>query len=82
MVGEDGQENVPHREWLRIFDKIMNEVKDDMKQQGREDEFIGARVRNLSHSVSSRSPSIRSSIRPSASSHLQSWSGTLRIASL
>lgn len=45
MFGEDGQENVPHREWLLMFEKIMNDVKDEMKNQGREDEFIGARVR-------------------------------------
>jgi len=44
MFGEDGRENVPHREWLRMFEKIMNEVKDDMKTQGREDEFVGARI--------------------------------------
>lgn len=44
MVGEDGQENVPHREWLLIFDRVLNEVKAEMTRQGREDEFIGARV--------------------------------------
>jgi adenosine deaminase CECR1 len=44
MVGEDGKENVPHRDWLLTFDRVLNEVKADMKQQGRGDEFIGARV--------------------------------------
>ncbi|PFH54144.1 hypothetical protein AMATHDRAFT_135550 [Amanita thiersii Skay4041] len=44
MVGKDGLENVPHREWLLIFDRVMNEVKEDMKKKGREDEFIGAKV--------------------------------------
>lgn len=44
MVGADGQENVPHREMLLVFDRIVNEVKEEMKRQGRGDEFIGARV--------------------------------------
>jgi adenosine deaminase CECR1 len=44
MVGADGQENIPHREWVEMFGNIMNEVKVDMKKKGREDEFIGARV--------------------------------------
>jgi adenosine deaminase CECR1 len=44
MVGADGLENIPHREWIEMFGKVMNEVKDDMKKSGREDEFVGARV--------------------------------------
>ncbi|KAG5643235.1 hypothetical protein DXG03_001319 [Asterophora parasitica] len=44
MVGEDGLENIPHRDWLIMFDDVLNEVKVDMKAQGREDEFIGARI--------------------------------------
>ncbi|KAG6837260.1 hypothetical protein H0H93_012265 [Arthromyces matolae] len=44
MIGEDGEENVPHREWLTIFDLILKEVKDEMKMHGRENEFIGARI--------------------------------------
>lgn len=44
MFGADGQENVPHREWLIIFEKVLNEVKAEMKQQGREGEFLGAKV--------------------------------------
>ncbi|KII89146.1 hypothetical protein PLICRDRAFT_175374 [Plicaturopsis crispa FD-325 SS-3] len=44
MYGVDGQENVPHREWLIMFDEVLKEVKEEMKQQGREDEFIGARI--------------------------------------
>jgi hypothetical protein len=44
MIGADGQENVPHREWLLIFDRVLNEVMVEMKGQGREDEFFGARV--------------------------------------
>ncbi|KAG6862094.1 hypothetical protein C0995_007224 [Termitomyces sp. Mi166 len=44
MVGEDGEENIPHREWLLMFDRVLTEVKDDMQRQGREGEFIGARI--------------------------------------
>ncbi|KAF8211970.1 Metallo-dependent hydrolase [Mycena galopus ATCC 62051] len=44
MFGEDGQENVPHRVWLQIFDNTLKRFKADLKQQGREDEFIGARI--------------------------------------
>ncbi|GLB42927.1 putative adenosine [Lyophyllum shimeji] len=44
MVGADGQENVPHREWLLMFDRVLSEVKAEMKEQGREPEFIGAKI--------------------------------------
>ncbi|KAJ6497069.1 hypothetical protein C8R47DRAFT_1184390 [Mycena vitilis] len=44
MLGEDGQENVPHRVWLQIFDNTLKRFKADLKRQGREDEFIGARI--------------------------------------
>ena len=44
-ISADGQENVPHREYLRVFDQVVNEVKAELKSQGREDDFIGARVR-------------------------------------
>lgn len=50
MYGADGQENIPHREWIRMFEEVMNEVKDEMKTQGRGDEFIGARVWILQYS--------------------------------
>ncbi|KAJ7940406.1 hypothetical protein B0H13DRAFT_1937950 [Mycena leptocephala] len=44
MFGADGQENIPHREWLQIFDNTLNRFKADLKRQGREDEFIGAKI--------------------------------------
>jgi adenosine deaminase CECR1 len=44
MVGADGQENVPHRQWLIDFDTVIKGVKEELKQQGRENEFFGARV--------------------------------------
>ena len=44
MFGADGQENVTHEEWLEIFDRTIASVKDELKAQGRGDEFVGARV--------------------------------------
>jgi len=44
MVGADGRENVPHREWLLMFDQVQSEIKMKMKIDGREDAFIGAKV--------------------------------------
>ncbi|KAL1743471.1 hypothetical protein HDZ31DRAFT_83400 [Schizophyllum fasciatum] len=44
MTGSDSQENIPHREWLKVFDRVLGEVKEELRQKGREDEFIGARI--------------------------------------
>ncbi len=44
MVGEDGEENVPHRVWFQIYERVLNEVKEELKKQGREDEFVGSKV--------------------------------------
>ena len=44
MWGEDGKENVPHRVWFEIYDRVLNEVKASMRAQGREDEFVGSRI--------------------------------------
>ncbi|KAJ6597115.1 hypothetical protein DFH09DRAFT_1258787 [Mycena vulgaris] len=44
MFGADGNENIPHRDWLQIFDEVQTQFKADLKLQGREDEFIGARI--------------------------------------
>ncbi|KAH9483880.1 Adenosine deaminase 2-A [Psilocybe cubensis] len=44
MYGADGQLNVPHRTWLQIFERVMNEIREEMKQQSRGDDFIGARI--------------------------------------
>ncbi|THU84805.1 Metallo-dependent hydrolase [Dendrothele bispora CBS 962.96] len=43
IIAADGT-HLPHRELLLIFDQVLNEIKRDMKQQGREDDFIGARI--------------------------------------
>ena len=44
MWDESGEQRVPHREWLIDFDQIVNEVKEEMKSRGRENEFIGAKI--------------------------------------
>lgn len=44
MDDADGNHCIPHREWLIMFDEALKEVKEYMRKQGREDEFIGAKV--------------------------------------
>lgn len=47
MTGPDGKENVPHREWLIMYDRVVKDVKEELRPQGREDEFVGSRVRSI-----------------------------------
>lgn len=54
MTGPDGVENVPHREWLVVFDRVVNEVKAELESQGRQDEFVGAKVIILVQLVNTR----------------------------
>ena len=44
MYGADGQDNVPHREWLVMFDRVVNQVKAEMVELDRPNDFIGAKV--------------------------------------
>lgn len=44
MYGADGREDVPHRDWLIMFDRVLKEVKEEIAVQGRADDFFGARV--------------------------------------
>lgn len=44
MFGQNGEENIPHREWLIVFDEVLHEVKDQLRKQGRGDEFFGSKV--------------------------------------
>ncbi|KAH9915438.1 Metallo-dependent hydrolase [Epithele typhae] len=44
MRGEDGEENLPHRVWVQVFERVVDEVRTQMHAQGRDDEFIGARI--------------------------------------
>lgn len=56
MTGADGKANVTHREMLLVFDEVLREVKDELKGQGRENKFIGARVRLSRFAFSSGVP--------------------------
>ncbi|KAL1677389.1 hypothetical protein EV122DRAFT_265877 [Schizophyllum commune] len=42
MTGADGLENIPHRDWLVVFDRILSEVKEYSKQQSND--FAGAKI--------------------------------------
>ena len=44
MFDADGTENVPHREWVSDFKQAIDEVRAVLNEQGRGDEFIGAKV--------------------------------------
>ncbi|KAH9848879.1 Metallo-dependent hydrolase [Lenzites betulinus] len=44
MIGEDGKENVPHRECLLVYDRVINELKQELAAQGRGDEFVGSKI--------------------------------------
>ena len=44
FFGPDGRNTLTHRDMLKIFGNVVQEVKDEMKEQGREDEFIGSKV--------------------------------------
>ena len=43
-VRENGQRDFTHREWVAMFERVLNEFKDEMKAQNRSDEFFGARI--------------------------------------
>ncbi|KAN0140794.1 hypothetical protein V8E53_001238 [Lactarius tabidus] len=44
MSDADGNETVPHREWILDFGRAIGEVRTMLKEQGREEAFIGAKV--------------------------------------
>ena len=48
MYDADGREVVPHREWLTTFDRVLSEVKEELAKEGRQNEFVGAKVRYTS----------------------------------
>jgi adenosine deaminase CECR1 len=82
MMGGDGLSNVTHREMVQAFERVLNEVKDEMKEKGREGEFIGARVSSLSYVYTDYKmmPDYsRSSIQRSGSSLAKSLNGIQKI---
>jgi hypothetical protein len=44
IVAENGQ-GLGHSDWLRIYEEVVEEVKREVKQAGKEDSFWGAKVR-------------------------------------
>jgi len=44
MVGPDGEENIPHKKWLGTFQDVLAEFRESLREQGRDDELIGAKV--------------------------------------
>lgn len=47
FVDADGHETVTHSQFLRTFERIVREVKEELAAQGREDEFVGAKVQHI-----------------------------------
>ncbi len=82
MVNADGVENVTHRGLLMIFESVLEETIADLKAQGREDEFVGAKVRfPFIPTGSNWMVQCRSSTAPFVSSNQTSWIGILKIVS-
>ncbi|KAI9458273.1 hypothetical protein F5148DRAFT_330562 [Russula earlei] len=44
MFDVDGNENVPHREWVWDFGQAVNEIRTTLEEQGRGEEFMGAKI--------------------------------------
>ena len=44
MFDTDGNQNLPHREWMLDFKQAIGEVRAVLNEQGRGEEFIGAKV--------------------------------------
>ncbi|CAE6449159.1 unnamed protein product [Rhizoctonia solani] len=43
-IWTDGSETLSHHDYLALFGNVVREVKDEMKLEGREDEFVGAKL--------------------------------------
>jgi adenosine deaminase CECR1 len=44
MIGLDGEQNIPHKEWLGTFQEVLAEFRESLRARGRDGEFIGAKV--------------------------------------
>ena len=81
MYGADGQENVPHREWLVMFDRVINQVKAEMVELDRPNDFIGAKVSFFFQEVFSVYQGCRLYTLRFGSLHQMNWTGIWRTAS-
>ncbi|KAG8729779.1 hypothetical protein FRC11_008031 [Ceratobasidium sp. 423] len=43
-ISEDGSETLSHRDYLVLFGEVVQGIKDQMRSEGREDEFVGAKL--------------------------------------
>ena len=41
---KNGEQDFTHREMVKLFDDIVNEIKEEMSKAGRQDEFYGSRL--------------------------------------
>ncbi|PCH41724.1 Metallo-dependent hydrolase [Wolfiporia cocos MD-104 SS10] len=44
MTGADGLANVPHREWLIVYEGVMNDIVEELKEQGRQNALVGSKI--------------------------------------
>jgi adenosine deaminase CECR1 len=44
MADEEGREVITHRDMMVLIRHVIAEVRQELKQQNREDEFVGAKV--------------------------------------
>jgi len=44
MCDRDGNDILNHKDWVRMFRESVDEVKEEMRQKGRADEFSGAKL--------------------------------------
>jgi len=44
MIRADGRDDFTHREWVISFEKAVRDFKEELRAQGREDEFVGAKI--------------------------------------
>lgn len=69
------KEDVNHFEWYEMFEEVVESIKAELKEQGREGDFIGAKVSVVGHQAD-----LRLSTPPFASSPMTLCGGTWKIA--
>jgi hypothetical protein len=80
MQDENGNEAITHRDVLSMINEVIVEVKEEMRVQKRQDEFIGAKVKLGTFDQIEYQCFSRSSILPSGLIRTKIWYGILRIA--
>ncbi|QRV92114.1 AMP deaminase [Ceratobasidium sp. AG-Ba] len=43
-IREDGSKTMQHRDWIIMFQEAVDETKKHVREQGREDDFVGAKI--------------------------------------